>query len=134
MTKAYLAKPYEKMRRKEIDLLEKYTVTRHFRCTKEESSLIDEKARNERKSPSAYLRDSALCRNIPSLDENTMQILKDLAANELKIGININQVARLCNTKKSVSLHDLNLLRDDLVLLLEERKQIVMVLQEMGRL
>ena len=112
--------------------MKKYTAVKQFRCTKQESVLIDDKARNERKSTSAYLRDCALSRNIPEVDEKTRKILKDLAENELRIGVNINQVARLCNTRKGAALSDLEILRKSLVLLLDGRKQIVKVLKEMG--
>lgn len=109
---------------KEGEHLEKYIVTRHFRCTQEESEEINRRAAKERKRVSAYLRDAALNRNIPQLDGNAVQLLKGLADNELKIGVNINQAVRICNTKKNVSRQDYENLTEMLTRIMEYRRKI----------
>ena len=43
---------------------------------------------------------------MPKLDEKTNGLLQELTTNELKIGNNINQVVRVCNSKKLVSRTD----------------------------
>ena len=112
--------------------MEKYIVTRHFRCTKEESDLINERAAKERKSRSAYLRDAALSRNEPKVDEKVAQILKQFQENELKIGVNINQAVRICNSKKNVSREDYEKLTGMLLQIMEYRKRMNDVLIKMA--
>ena len=104
--------------------MEKKEVTRHFRCTKEESGMIDEKAAMERKSASAYIRDAALARAIPKVDPETAMLLKQIQDNELKIGVNINQAVRLCNSKKHVSSQDYEILTGMLIRIMEYRKKV----------
>ena len=111
--------------------MEKYIVTRHFRCTQEESEEINRRAAKERKRASAYLRNAALNRNIPQLDENAAQLLKGLADNELKIGVNINQAVRICNTKKNVSRQDYENLTEMLKRIMEQRRKICELLTEL---
>ena len=112
--------------------MEKYTVTSHFRCTAQESEEIRKRAENEKKSTSAYLRDAALNRNVPEVDEKTREILKGLADNELKIGVNINQAVRICNTNKNVSREDYEKLTQMLVRILEYRKRISAMISDMS--
>ena len=109
---------------KEGKPLEKYIVTKHFRCTKEEADLISEKAQKERKPVSAYLRDAALNRNLPVMDPKIEPILQKLQENELKIGVNINQAVRLCNAKKNVSRSDYETLTGYLKEIMKQRKEL----------
>ena len=104
--------------------MEKYNVTSHFRCTKEESEEIKKRAENERKSTSAYIRDAALNRNIPDLNPEIAKILKTYRDNELKIGVNINQAVRICNSKQSVSRQDYEKLTGMLLRIMEYRKRL----------
>ena len=108
------------------------TVTKHFRCTPEEGRLIDEKAKEEHKTTSRYVRDAALTRNILRIPQKAQNVLEELRSNELKIGTNINQVARLCNTKGYVSRDDYVELRGFLVKLMTQRRDIIHVLEDMG--
>ena len=104
--------------------MEKYNVTVHFRCTPDENEQIEALAAKEHKAKSAYLRDAALNRNIPKLNSETIKILKQFQENELKIGVNINQAVRLCNSKRNVSRQDYELLTDMLLRILEYRKRL----------
>ena len=70
-------------------------------------------------------------RNLPRFDENVMGLLRELQDNELKIGVNINQVVRLCNSKKLVSQADYERLTDYLKLLMQQRTQLMDRLSEM---
>lgn len=112
--------------------MEKYIVTRHFRCTKEESDKINDLAAKERKSRSAYLRDAALNRNVPKVDERVAKILKQFQENELKIGVNINQAVRLCNSKKHVSRQDYEQLTSMLLQIMDYRKKMNDILIKMA--
>ena len=111
---------------------ENQTVTKHFRCTPEESRLIDEKAKEEHKTLSRYLRDAALTRNQLKIPQKAQDVLEDLRANELKIGTNINQADRLCNTKGYVTRADYVELRGFLVKLMTQRRDIIHILEDMG--
>ena len=104
--------------------MEKYNITVHFRCTPEENEKIEALAAKEHKAKSAYLRDAALTRNLPKLNPETMKLLKQFQDNELKIGVNINQAVRLCNSKKNVSRQDYELLTEMLLRILEYRRQL----------
>ena len=106
------------------------TIDLHFRCTPEENREISRRAEQEKKSISAYVRDAALNRNIPKLDEKTNGLLRELTANELKIGNNINQAVRLCNSKKLVSREDYEKLVQYLKELMVFRKEITKKLQD----
>lgn len=105
--------------------MEKYIVTKHFRCTKEEADAITKKAKTERKMVSAYLRDAALNRSLPAIDPKIEPILKKLQENELKIGVNINQAVRLCNAKKNVSRSDYEALTGYLKEIMAQRKELI---------
>ena len=111
--------------------MDKRTVTKIFRCTQQESDEIERRAKLEKKTQAAFLRDAALNRNLPRFDENVMGLLRELQDNELKIGVNINQVVRLCNSKKLVSRADYERLTDYLKLLMQQRTQLMDRLSEM---
>ena len=111
---------------------ENQTVTKHFRCTPEESRLIDEKAKEEHKTLSRYLRDAALTRNQLKIPQKAQDVLEEIRSNELKIGININQTVRMCNTKGYVSKADYVELRSFLVKLMSQRRDMISILEDMG--
>ena len=113
--------------------MEYRTVVRHFRCTPEESREIEENARKEKKTPSAYVRDAALHRKIPALPAEAMELLEKLTFDELKIGNNINQAVRLCNSKKVVSVDDYRKLTDSLKILMDQRHEMIRLLSGMER-
>ena len=112
--------------------MEKYIVTKHFRCTKEENDAINARAAKERKAVSAYLRDAALNRRLPAIDPKIEPILKKLQENELKIGVNINQAVRLCNSKKSVSRSDYETLQGYLEKIMKLRGDLTAALSKLS--
>ena len=105
--------------------LEKYIVTKHFRCTKEEAQAIAEKAQKENKKISVYLRDAALCREIPRINPAVMEMLDTIRDNELKIGATINQIAQHCNAKGYLSGYDYQVLIDYLEKIMRQRKGMI---------
>ena len=111
--------------------MEKYIVTKHFRCTPSESAVIDERAKKEKKKVSAYLRDAALSRSVPVFDERVYELLERLRFNELKIGYNINQAVKMCNTKKHVTSWDYEKLTSHLLELCRLREAFISQLQKM---
>ena len=110
---------------KEGDPLEKYPAAKYFRCTQEESEEIRRRAAAEHKGQSEYLRDAALHRKIPVFDEEVKRLLRNLQENELKIGINVNQVVRVCNSKKYISRADYEKLVECLERIMELRREII---------
>ena len=104
--------------------MDKKDVSIHFRCTKKEEEDIEQQAKMENKARSAYLRDAALCRNVPKLDPETKALLKQFQENELRIGVNINQAVRLCNSKKNVSREDYERLTNMLLRILKYRQML----------
>lgn len=79
--------------------MEKKEIGFHFRCTKEEGARIRKAAKEEGITESEYLRRQAL-RETPRMPPEITQLLADLRLNDLKIGVNINQIARACNGKR----------------------------------
>ena len=74
----------------------------HVRISDDELELIDEKARQLRMTRSKYVIQSALHQKIITLDNTAM---KQLISELRKIGININQIAILCNMGKLECVH-----------------------------
>ena len=105
--------------------MEKYTVTKHFRCTREESEQINLRAEKERKPVSAFLRDAALSRNGPKMDETSVSLLEELKEKELEIGSGINAAARACSGKKEVSQKDYEFLTSQLLRIVLLRQKIL---------
>lgn len=91
------------------------TIIKTFRCSEEESALLLEAAEKNYKSISDYIRmclfDSEANQN-QKLPAELTKILCDLRWEVNKIGTNINQVVRACNSKKYVTKEDVaNLIR-----------------------
>ena len=83
------------------DILKKSTDF-HVRISDDELELIDEKARQLRMTRSKYVIQSALHQKIITLDNTAM---KQLISELRKIGINVNQIAILCNMGKLQCVH-----------------------------
>ena len=73
-----------------------------IRLTEDELYKIDSKAQKFRMSRSKFLLQSALHQKIITLDNTAM---KQLISELRKIGININQIAILCNMGKLECVH-----------------------------
>ena len=108
------------------------TINKHFTCSAEESRQIEERAKREKKTVSAYLRDAALLRNEPVLPVEAWEILKRMEQNELKVGININQMARLGNTEGHVGAEDYERALKLLSAMLDLRKELLSILKRMA--
>ena len=113
--------------------MEKLTVIRHFRCSEAENKEIARRAEAERKSQSAYIRDAVLDRAEPSLPGEAVKALQELTYNELKIGTNINQAVRLCNSKKFVSSQDYRRLTNYLQMIMNQRLDMISLLNRMAK-
>ena len=74
----------------------------HVRISDDELELIDEKARQLRMTRSKYVIQSALHQKIITLDNTA---IKQLTSELRKIGINVNQIAILCNMGKLQCVH-----------------------------
>ena len=74
----------------------------HVRISNDELELIDEKAHRLRMTRSKYVIQAALHQKIIVLDSTS---IKQLTSELRKIGININQIAILCNMGKLECVH-----------------------------
>ena len=83
------------------DILKKSTDF-HVRISNDELELIDEKAHRLRMTRSKYVIQAALHQKIITLDNTA---IKQLTSELRKIGININQIAILCNMGKLECVH-----------------------------
>lgn len=77
------------------------TVWKAFRCTEAEAAKIAEQAERNGLSESDYMR-----RKIFQLPPETSLILQELKNSILKIGTNINQVMRSCNSRRFITNMD----------------------------
>ncbi|MCD8012534.1 MAG: MobC family plasmid mobilization relaxosome protein [Lachnospiraceae bacterium] len=77
------------------------TVWKAFRCTEDEAAKIAEQAERNGLSESDYMR-----RKIFQLPPETNQLLVELKNSILKIGTNINQVVRSCNSRRFITNMD----------------------------
>ena len=111
---------------------ERRTETLHFRCSGKEKAVIEKKAEQEGKMMSMYLRDAALNRRQVRFPRRIQKELEDIRYNELKIGTNINQIVKLCNTKGYITRMDYMELVRYLENLMVQRKQIIRVLLDMS--
>lgn len=79
----------------------------HVRISREDLKLIDAKAREAKMSRSKFLIQAALNQNVVVVGNDE---LRKLTAELRRIGINVNQIATLCNMGKikCVELNDTN--------------------------
>lgn len=77
------------------------TVWKAFRCTEEEAAKIAEQAERNGLSESDYMR-----RKIFQLPPESSLALQELKSSVLKIGTNINQVVRSCNSRRFITNMD----------------------------
>jgi len=103
-------------------------ISRHFVCSEEESRAIEERAKAEKMTVSAYLRDAALHRNEPKLPGEAMELLREIAQNELRIGTNINQIARLANTEGRAGKEEYRNIAEQLERIHQDRYKILTLL------
>lgn len=81
-----------------------------FRCTLEERQKIEKAAKEEKMTISEYMRMKVLKSENPRIPTEVMELLNDLKYQNAKIGTNVNQVARFCNSKQTAHFGDYQLL------------------------
>ncbi|MCC8102224.1 MAG: MobC family plasmid mobilization relaxosome protein [Clostridiales bacterium] len=101
------------------------TVWKAFRCTDEEAAELSRQAEKNRLSESEYIR-----RKVFMLPQETNLLLQELKHYDLKIGNNINQVVRSCNSKKFISSYDYQKLVEYLEKLDEKYYELIRQLKE----
>jgi Bacterial mobilisation protein (MobC). len=92
----------EKRGEKKVKKDNKVTIL-NFRCTQEEKEKIIQGAKRYQVGISEYIRMEMLKKENRFFDPEVSQKLKDMNWEINKIGTNINQIARICNSKKFVS-------------------------------
>lgn len=88
-----------------------YTSLETFRITKEEKKELTQAATRYQVSKSEYIRMMVFAEDKKFFDPEISQALRDMNWEINKIGTNINQIVRACNTKKYVSKVDLSELK-----------------------
>ena len=81
-----------------------------FRCTEEEVKFLEEKSAEKNISVSEYIRKKVFQNERFLIPAAVFDLLKKLNYYNLKIGTNINQVVRSCNSKKFITKEDYQLL------------------------
>lgn len=112
--------------------MEKKEFSFHFRCTRQEAEQIRQAAKMEEITESEYLRRQALKKKA-RMPPEVAHLLQDLRLNDLKIGTNINQIARACNGKKFLTKSEYQRLVSYLINI-EERYQEITEKLEKGAL
>jgi len=109
-------------------MTEKKDCKKSFRCTQKEGDFIKRQVESYGVSESEYIRMMVFEKSASKLfDPEVIQLLRKLEWDNLKIGTNINQVAKSCNSKRFVSGEDVkrihqnqNLLNHKYDLMIEE--------------
>lgn len=106
------------------------TVTKTFRCTPGEAQELAAGAGKFHVSESEYIRSRVLKKSQPRLPPETEGLLEEMNYLNLKIGTNINQTMRYCNTKKYITKNDYQKLAAELRKLDEQYERIYGLLEE----
>lgn len=101
-----------------------------FRLTYEERENLRKMANRRKLSLASYIREKIFTpdKRLPAEIE---ALLKDLKYNDLKIGTNINQVAKVCNSKQYASKEDYKKLMELHEELNRKRGEMVRILQKL---
>ena len=99
----------------EVGRLEKKEVAKSFRCTAAEAEMLRQKAEKMKIAESEYIRREVFKNRKVRLPADVKELLKDLKYQNLKIGNNINQVVRSCNSKKHVTRSDYKAIVDEMI-------------------
>lgn len=103
---------------------------KEFRCTAEEAAWISACAKYMNMTESNYMRYQLRKKKKIRLPEEIDKLLKELKYYEIKIGTNINQIARLCNIKRFVTKEDYKALVEYLLMIDQKHEEILEKLQE----
>ena len=86
------------------------TVLKAVRVTEEEAMQLARQAEEYRMKESGYMRRRLFYGSQPRLPPETNAMLQRLTEQERRVGININQVVRSCNSKRFITREDYQLL------------------------
>ena len=86
------------------------TVLKAVRVTEEEAMQLARQAEQHRMTESGYMRRRLFYGSQPRLPPETNEMLRRLTEQERRVGININQVVRSCNSKRFITREDYQLL------------------------
>ena len=106
---------------------------KEFRCTVEEAAWITECAEKMDMTESNYMRYRLRQQEKIRMPPEVNTLLQDLKYYDLKIGTNINQVVRSCNSKRFIAKTDYQLLVDYLTQIDRKYQEILEQLQEVLR-
>ena len=79
------------------------TVLKAVRVTEEEAMQLERQAEEYRMTESGYMRRKLFYGSQPRLPPETDEMLRRLTEQERRVGININQVVRSCNSKRFIT-------------------------------
>ena len=85
------------------------TVLKAVRVTEEEAMQLARQAEEYRMTESGYMRRRLFYGSQPRLPPETNAMLQRLTEQERRVGININQVVRSCNSKRFITREDYQL-------------------------
>ncbi len=103
---------------------------KNFRCTFDEAKLISENAAKMKMNESTYMRYKILEKDKERLPPAVNELLQELKYYDLKIGTNINQIVRSCNSKKFITRLDYQMLVQYLTEINEKYAEVLRCLKE----
>ncbi len=106
---------------------------KNFRCTFDEAKLISENAEKMKMTESTYMRYKILEKDKERLPPQVNELLQELKYYDLKIGTNINQIVRSCNSKKFITRLDYQMLVQYLTQIGEKYEAVLCCLKEMNQ-
>lgn len=108
----------------------KLTCKKEFRCTVEEAAVIAKCARQMHMTESSYMRYRLQEKPKIRIPPEVKVLLQELKYYDLKIGTNINQIVRSCNSKRFITQNDYQRLVEYLTLIDRKYQETLDKLQE----
>ena len=106
------------------------TCKKEFRCTAEEAAWIEKCARQMDMTESTYMRYRLREKQKIRMPPDIKNLLQELKYYDLKIGTNINQIVRSCNSKRFITQADYQKLVEYLTLIDRKYQETLDKLQE----
>lgn len=106
---------------------------KEFRCTAEEAAWIERCARQMNMTESNYMRYRLSERQKIRMPSEVNNLLQELKYYDLKIGTNINQIVRSCNSKRFITQNDYQMLVEYLTQIDRKYQETLDRLQEVLR-
>ncbi|WP_373216199.1 plasmid mobilization relaxosome protein MobC [Ruminococcus sp. 5_1_39BFAA] len=106
------------------------TCKKEFRCTAEEAAWIEKCARQMDMTESTYMRYRLREKQKIRMPPDIKNLLQELKYYDLKIGTNINQIVRSCNSKRFITQADYQKLVEYLTLIDRKYQETLDRLQE----